>query len=296
MDKKIGFIGLGTMGAPMAKNIHSAGYELSVYNRSPEKTEPFRGLGVPVYGNPTELTEHSEVIFIMVTGPDALKDVLLRDDGVINGMRPGTIVANMSTVSPEATLGAAELVESADGRFVDAPVSGTKKPAEDGTLVMLAGGDESLVENLTPVLSTMGKEIIYCGETGQATNMKLMINLLLGSMMQGLSEALMLGKKTGLSPEKMLQTIEAGGLSAPFYTAKANAIRSGNFAKNFPVELMLKDLNLALESGGNNGVALPQTAAAREMFSAANASGFGDEDMAAVIKVLEQIAGTVVRD
>lgn len=296
MDKPVGFIGLGTMGAPMAWNIHNAGYSLSVYNRSREKTEPFSDKGIPVYDSARDLAAHSEIVILMVTGPDAVKDVLLQEDGVLNGMEPGTIVINMSTISNEATLGAADLVESHDGRFLDVPVSGTKKPAQDGTLVILAGGEESLVQEMTPLLNTMGREVIYCGETGQATYMKLMINLLLGSMMQGLAESLTFGMKAGLAIDDMLHTIEAGGLSAPFFSAKGAAIRSDDFVKNFPVDLMLKDLNLVLDAGGKKGVALPQTASTREMFTAADAMGYGNEDMAAVIKVLEKITGIEVRD
>lgn len=296
MDKKVGFIGLGTMGAPMAWNVQKAGYDLRVYNRTAEKTKPFSDENIPVYHTAKELAADSEIIILMVTGPTAVKDLLLQEDGILNGIEPGTIVINMSTISNEATLGGADLVESHDGLFLDVPVSGTKKPAEDGTLVILAGGEESLVQEVTPLLNTMGKEVIYCGETGQATNMKLMINLLLGSMMQGFAEALTFGKKVGLNIDDMMKTIESGGLHAPFYSAKGAAIRSDNFAKNFPVDLMLKDLNLVLDAGGKNGVALPQTASTREMFTAADAMGYGDEDMAAVIKVLEKITGIEVRD
>ncbi len=296
MAKKVGFIGLGTMGAPMAWNIHKAGYSLRVYNRSKEKTKSFQEENIPVFDTAKGLTTDSEIVILMVTGPTAVKDLLLQEDGVLHGLKPGTIVINMSTISNEATLGAADLVESHDGRFLDVPVSGTKKPAEDGTLVILAAGEQSLIKEVTPLLNTMGKAVIYCGETGQATNMKLMINLLLGSMMQGFAEALTFGKKVGLSIDDMMKTIESGGLHAPFYSAKGAAIRSDNFVKNFPVDLMLKDLNLVLDAGGKNGVMLPQTASTREMFTATDAMGYGDEDMAAVIKVLEKVAGIEVRD
>lgn len=296
MDRKIGFIGLGTMGGPMALNIHRAGYQLGVFNRSARKTAPFHEKGIPVYETPKALAAESDVVIIMVTGPQALLDVLQQDEGVLAEMQAGTIIVNMSTVSPEATADAAELVATREGEFLDVPVSGTKKPAEDGTLVILAGGNRQTIRELTPLLNTMGKEVIYCGDIGQATHMKLMINLLLGSMMQGLAEALTFGKKLGLDLDAMMQTIGSGGLSSPFYTAKGNAIRQGNFTKNFPVNLMLKDLDLALQAGKDNGVALPQTAINRELFTAANAKGLGEEDMAAVIKVIEDIAAITVRD
>ena len=296
MVRTIGFIGLGTMGAPMATNIHNAGYSLGVFNRSPEKTKPFRKEGIPVYESSGELTAESDVIIIMVTGPDALSEVLQTENGVLEELTPDSIVINMSTVSHQATMRAADLVASHNGEFLDIPVSGTRKPAEDGTLVVLAGGEEDTVHELTPLLKTMGKEIIYCGALGQGTNMKLMINLLLGAMMQGFAEALTLGKKLHLDPEAMMKTIDSGGLSSVFFTAKGQAIRQANFTKNFPVDLMLKDLNLVLEAGGENGVPLPQTSVTREMFSAARGAGYGDQDMAAVIKVLEKIAGVEVRD
>ena len=296
MDKNIGFIGLGTMGAPMAWNIYKTGYNLSVYNRSAEKTVRFSEAGIPVYDSPSTLAEHSEIIIIMVTDSEALKDVLLKDDGVINGLRPGATVINMSTVSISSTLGAAELVENADGQFLDVPVSGTKKPAEDGTLVILAGGGKSLITEMSSVLNAMGKQIIHCGVVGEATKMKLAINLLLGSMMQGFAEFLNFGTKQGLEINRMIETLEAGGLHAPFYAAKGALIESGNFEKNFPVNLMLKDLNLVMDASGDAGLPLPQTAATREMFSAARGAGFGDEDMAAVTKVLEKLTGREVQD
>jgi len=296
MDRTIGFIGLGTMGGPMALNIHKAGHSLGVYNRSADKTEPFREKEIPVFDSPAALAAASEVVIIMVTGPDDVLEVLQQDRGVLEGLQSGAVVINMSTVSPEATEAAARLVEAGGGEFLDVPVSGTKKPAEDGNLVILAGGNRQTILELTPMLNTMGKAVIYCGETGQATRAKLMINLLLGSMMQGMAEALTFGKKVGLDPETMVKVIESGGLSSPFYTAKGKAIRGGDFSKNFPVNLMLKDLDLALATGKETGVALPQTAINREMFTAANTKGFGEEDMAAVIKILEEIAGVTVRD
>lgn len=296
MDRTIGFIGLGTMGGPMALNIHEAGYALGVYNRSKEKTTPFREQDIPVYDSPAAVAAASDVVIIMVTGPDDVLEVLQQDQGVLEGLQPGSVVINMSTVSPEATAEAARLVEDAGGEFLDVPVSGTKRPAKDGKLVILAAGSRETILELTPVLNTMGKAVIYCGDTGQATRAKLMINLLLGSMMQGLAEALTFGKKVGLDLETMVETIGNGGLSSPFYTAKGKAIRKGDFEKNFPVNLMLKDLVLALDTARESGVALPQTAINREMFTAANAKGLGDEDMAAVIKILEEIAGVTVRN
>lgn len=290
MDKRVGFIGLGTMGKPMAMNIQKAGYSLHVYNRSREKTKPFQDLDVPVHETPKELAENSEVIIVMVTSPEAVKKVVLAENGIVEGLQPGTIVINMSTVAHETTMGAADIIESAEGKYLDVPVSGTKKPAEDGTLVILAGGEEQLIQEVTPLLNTMGKQIIHCGDVGQATNMKLMINLLLGSMMQGFSEALTFGEKAGLDFDKMMDTIDAGGLSSLFYNAKGNLIKEGDYTKNFAAELLHKDLSLVLNEAGKHGVPLPQTAAAREVLISVKAFGFGDEDMAAVYKTMKKMA------
>lgn len=292
---KVGFIGLGTMGIPMALNIYKAGYPLGVYNRNAEKTQSFREKGIAVYASPAELAAHSDVIIIMVFGPQALEDVLSGATGLCSSLKENTAVINMSTVSREATLRAAEAVALKKAWFLDAPVAGSKKPAEDGTLTILAGGPSDLVERMTPLLKSMGKEIIYCGAIGQGTSMKLFINLLLGTLMQCFAEALCLGKKLGLQFSDMQRTVESSAMTAPLFKVKGDAIGRGDFSKNFSVDLILKDLSLILEVAGKEGIPLPVSAAAREMFSAAHAMGLGSDDMCAVIKVLETLSGIQVR-
>ena len=296
MDQTVGFIGLGTMGKPMALNLHKAGYELGVYNRSPEKTEPFKELDIPVFETPAELTENSDIIIIMVSDSDALIDVVLGYDGVQQSLAEGKTVINMSTVSHEATMEVDEAVGMKGARFIEAPVSGTKKPAEDATLTVLAAGDKELVEEQKRLLKTMGKTVIYCGETGQATYMKLTINLLLGNMMQALGETLVFGKKLGLKPSTILENIGSGPLNTPLFSMKGQMITERNFEKNFPVNLLLKDLDLVLDAARNNGVMLPLTSAAREAVNGANALGHGEEDMAAVVKLIEKVAGATAED
>jgi 3-hydroxyisobutyrate dehydrogenase-like beta-hydroxyacid dehydrogenase len=287
----IGFIGLGTMGTPMALNIKKAGYRLSVWNRTPAKAEPFRNLRITVCASPAEAAASCDALIIMVFGPEALHAVLHGGQGLCAGLKPGGTVINMSTVSREATLAAAAAVEACGAVFVDAPVAGSKKPAEDGTLTILAGGDRAEVDRLTPLLKTMGSAVIYCGPTGQGTAMKLFINLFLGTLMQSLAEGLCIGRKMGLEIPGMLATIENSAVSCPMFRIKGGAISRGDFSKNFSVDLLYKDLTLLLEAADRLGVPLALTAAAREAFAGARAMGFGDEDMAAVIKVLESAAG-----
>jgi 3-hydroxyisobutyrate dehydrogenase-like beta-hydroxyacid dehydrogenase len=288
---RVGFIGLGTMGSPMAQNIRKAGHELVVYNRTESKAEPFRRVGVPAAHTPAELARQSDVVIIMVTGPKELLGVLQDQQGLLEGLKPGTVVINMSTVSLEATKRADDLVRSAGGRFLDAPVSGSKVPAEQGTLVVLAGGPSDLVQEMEPLLLTMGKKVVRCGEVPGGTAMKLMINLLLGTMMVDLAEALVFGSRLGLETDAMLETIASGAMAAPLFALKGDTITRGDYTKHFPVDLVFKDLNLVLAEAGSLGCPLPATAACREVYSAARAMGWGDEDMAAVYKVLQRLAG-----
>jgi len=291
VNEKIGFIGLGTMGAPMALNVQKGGYELGIYSRSAARAKPFRAKGASVFDTPAALAEWADVVVIMVTGDAALLDVLGSEDGVAGGLDDTTTVINMSTVSREATMRAANIVEGAGAKFLDAPVSGSKVPAQAGQLIILAGGDAALIAELTPLLSTMGGEIVHCGPAGAGTDMKMTINLLLGSMITGLAEALTLGDKLGLRLEDMLRVIDGGAASSPLFKLKGAAIGARDFSKHFPVSLVFKDLNLILDAAGKAGASLPQTAVTRELFSAAMARGLGDEDLCAVIKVIESLAG-----
>lgn len=295
MDE-IGFIGLGAMGSRMAWNVHDAGYSLCVYNRSAEKAEPFEEDGVTVCASPAEATEGADAVFTMVAGGDALMNVLQDDDGILAGIDEETVVINTSTVSRTTTEEVADLVAETGGRFVDSPVSGTTGPAEQGTLTVLAGGDTEVVESVEPLLEAIGEPVVHCGAVGQGTNMKLFINLLLGEMMEGFAEALVFGEQHDLGMDDMLQVVDSGGLAAPLFQAKGNAIRTNDFEPRFSVELLSKDLDLILDAAGEADVPLPATAATREAASATRGLGHGEEDMAALVKHVETLAGTEVRD
>ena len=294
--QRVGFIGLGAMGTPMAWNLHKAGCLAGVYNRTTAAAQPFREVGIAHHATPAALAAQADVVIIMVADPAALHEVMSSRDGVAAGLRPGGYVINMSTVSPEATRQAAAAVTARGGRFVDAPVSGTVKPAQDGTLVILAGGERTDIEDVTPILKTLGKEVIYCGPTGQGTHMKLVLNLLLGGMMALLAEAITLGRQLGLETEDILKAIASGPLNAPLYQLKGKMMLEGRYARQFPIDLMFKDLSLVLETAGHARVPLPATAAVREAFNAARGIGQGDSDIAAVILALEYITGEPERE
>lgn len=290
--EKVGFIGLGAMGGAMARNIHKAGYVLGVYNRDTARTEAFRDDGITIYSSPAETATSSDAVIIMVTDPPALTAILDGPDGILAGLnnkpRGGTLIINMSTVSPEATLNAAAKVDAAGGRFIDAPVSGTVKPAQDGTLVILAAGKAADIAVAEPLFNTMGKAIVRCGNTGQATRMKLVLNLMLAGMMQCLAEGLSLANSQDLDGAAVLEALNSGPLGAGLYQMKGGMMLNDNFTKQFPIDLMFKDLNLVLETAGQNRLPLPMAASVRESFSAARGLGYGNEDIAAIIKVLRQ--------
>ncbi|WP_181686084.1 NAD(P)-dependent oxidoreductase [Halorhabdus salina] len=291
MTQTVGVIGLGAMGAPMAENVSAAGYPLIVYNRTSERTEPFADAGHDVADSPAEVAERAGIVIVMVTDDEALEAVLEGDDGVLDGITDGTIFLQMSTVTPAATAAAAEAVQDAGGRYVDAPVSGTVGPAEDGTLTVLAAGPDDLLDEVDRILSAIGEPIVDCGAVGDGTRMKLFVNLLLGDMMSAFAEALAFGTAQGLDDDDMLTVVEAGAVDSPLFSIKGENIAAGDFEPRFPIDLQFKDLRYAVEAANEAGVPLPQTAAARETFSAASGMGHGEEDMAAVVKFFERVAG-----
>ncbi|MDS0284158.1 NAD(P)-dependent oxidoreductase [Haloarcula onubensis] len=290
----VGFIGLGAMGAPMAWNLDGAGFDLVVYNRSTDREQPFAESGVSVADSPRHLTKRADVVCCIVSDGDAVAEVLERDLGVLEALDDDTVFVQMSTIGYAETMAAADLVTETGAQFVDAPVSGTVGPAEEGTLVGLAGGDEAVVEEVRPILEAMCEPVVHCGEVGQGTNMKLFINLLLGDAMGAFAEALVFGRANGLEMDAMRTVVENGALDCPLFSVKGGTIAEGDFAPRFPVDYQFKDLSLALDRAGEVGAPLSQTAAARESFSAARASGHGEADMAAVIKHLAGLADVSV--
>ncbi len=294
MQRQIGWIGLGAMGAPMARRLADAEGLHGVFNRSPRRAEPFAELGARLYDAPRRLATACDVVFVMVSDDAALAAVLFERDGVVAGLRPGATVINMSTVSVAATLEAQEAVELAGGRFVDAPVSGTVGPARQGTLVVLAGGEDAVLEDVDALLATFGS-VVRLGEAGMGTRAKLFVNQLLGAMMETFAEVLVFGRAVGLPLETMLDIVDGGALAAPMFRVKGEMIGRREFDKHFPVDLLLKDLDLAQAEARGAGVYLPALAAVREAVAGARARGYGDQDMAAVVRLLEEVSGVEVR-
>jgi len=292
--QRVGFIGLGAMGAPMAWNLDEAGYPLVVYNRSAEATEPFDQAGIAVVDTPREVGRHTDVVVVMVTDDEAVADVLDGPDGLLQSLNRESTVLQMSTLSPDGTAAAADTVAAQNARFVDAPVSGTVGPAEDGTLTVLAGGDDDVIDDVEPILSAMGDPVVRCGEVGDGTRTKLFANVLLGNVVCGFAEALTFGAAHGLDLADMRRVLRSGAMDSTLFWIKGESIADREFDPQFPVDLQCKDLRYANEAGNEAGVTMPATAAAREVFGATSSLGHGDEDVAAVIKYFESIADVTV--
>ncbi|MFP5212536.1 MAG: NAD(P)-dependent oxidoreductase [Acidobacteriota bacterium] len=286
MMQKVGLIGMGIMGSAMASNIARAGYPLVVYNRSPGRIEGFEAAT-----SPRDLVERVDVTIVMVTGSRALYDVLWGREGAGAALDPTKTLINMSTVSPRFTRELASKLSSTEAAFIDAPVSGSKKAAEDGALLILAGGDRDRVNELTPLLLTMGQKVVYCGEAGQGAMMKMTVNLLLGTMMESFAEAFNFGSMGGLSSEAMIDVIMSGPLAAPLFQMKTPSILSGNFEPNFQLKHMAKDMKFVIDTAYDTGASVPAGQAMMQLYRLGVARGWGDMDFSAVLKVLEHLSG-----
>ena len=291
MESKIGFMGLGIMGAPMAARILKADYPLMVYNRTAAKAEPLAQLGAGIASSPRALAKKAEIIIAMVTGPEALYELLWGEEGAAAAFSPGQVFINMSSVSPSFTRELGKQLAPTGISFIDAPVSGTKKPAEEGTLVILAAGKEEKVKELEPLFLTMGKKVIFCGRAGQGSMMKMFSNLLLGLMMAGFTEALNFGRLGGLELEALLETVFSGAMNAPMFQIKAANFRDRNHPPSFPLKHLTKDAKLILDTAYELGAPVPGGQVLLHLCRVGVAQGWGDEDISAIIKVMELISG-----
>ena len=289
MSTRIGFIGTGIMGQPMARNILKAGYEIIVYNRTQEKTGPLARDGAKVGMSPMEVAEWSDVVILMLTGPEAIDSVLGDEDGLLRGMSKGGMIINMSTVAPAYTRSLAAKLETNGIVLIDAPVSGSRKPAEDGTLIILAGGPQEKIKRLESVFLTMGKRIVYCGEVGQGSGMKMAVNLLLAIMMAGLSEDVSLGERLGLNTETVLETILSGPLGCGLFNLKVDMLKNNVFPPQFPLKHMAKDLGFIMDTADENGISIQVGKAAWQLYQKGLEKGLGDQDVAVVKMMIDSI-------
>jgi len=284
---KYGFLGLGIMGSAMAANLIRAGFEVVVWNRTSSKCAPLVALGARQGQSPRQVTASCDITFAMVADPAASSQLCFGADGVLAGIGEGRGYVDMSTVDDGTSRRIMQAVTQRGGRFLEAPVSGTKKPAEDGTLIILAAGDQSLYEASSAAFDIMGKRHLYFGEVGQAARMKLVVNMIMGSMMAAFSEGMALGRKGGLDGRQILEVLDAGALANPVFRGKGPMLLQGKFPTSFPLKHMQKDLRLAIGLGEDLEQPTACTAAVNEIFKRARAEGYADEDFSAVFKTIE---------
>lgn len=283
---RIGFLGLGIMGRAMAANLVRAGYAVTVWNRTPARCQALVDLGAQAAATPREVVQTCDITIAMLADPAAARATCFGKDGVLAGIRSGCGYIDMSTVDDATAQFIAEAIAGKGARFLEAPVSGTKKPAEDGTLIILAAGDQTLYDEAAPLFDKLGKKRLYLGEVGQGARMKLVVNMIMGQMISALSEGLALGLKSQLDGAQILDVLDAGAMACPMFKGKGPMILKGDVTTSFPLKHMQKDLRLALALGEQLRQPLPGAAAVNETFKRACAAGLGDADIAAVSRMV----------
>jgi 3-hydroxyisobutyrate dehydrogenase-like beta-hydroxyacid dehydrogenase len=288
---RVAFIGLGIMGHAMASNLVKAGHQVAVWNRSGGKAVE----GATTAASPAEAARDAEVIWMCVSDTNAVDSVVFGPQGVQESLTQGQIIADSSTIAPSATLQFAARVKAKGVQWVDAPMTGSKAGAENGTLIFIVGGEESAIEKLKPLFAAMGKKIFRMGETGKGQAAKLAMNLQIAMIYEGFAEALTLATKLGIDAEVLLPLIEASMVRSGVVEYKAPFVLKRDFSPNFPLRLMRKDIRLALEAAKEARVKLPGLETVEEIYDMATEDGNENLDYAATLTLLEKWAGVEVK-
>jgi len=288
---RVAFLGLGIMGRPMAANLVKAGHEVAAWNRSPGKDVA----GARMAASPADAASGAEVVWMCVSDTKAVEQLLFGPQGVEESLSEGMVVVDSSTISPSATRKFAERVKARGAQYVDAPVTGSKSGAENGTLIFIAGGDEAVIERIQPLFQSMGKQVFRMGETSKGHAAKLVMNLQIALIYEGFAEALTLATKLGVTAETLLPLIQASMVRSGVVDYKAPFVLKRDFSPNFPLRLMLKDIRLALEAAKEVRVKLPGLETVEEIYELATEEGQQDLDYAATLTLLEKWAGVEVK-
>lgn len=289
--EKVGFIGLGIMGKPMAENLMEAGYELVLHNRSPEKAEELaKKEDATAAGSPREVAEACNIVITMLPDSPDVEAVVAGEDSVLEGIRDGALLVDMSTISPVVTRELAEKVGERGASMLDAPVSGGDVGAIEGALSIMVGGSEEDFERVRPLFDVMGKAATHVGPVGAGQVVKACNQIVVALNIEALSEALVLGSKAGVAPEKVVEALSGGLAGSAVMEAKKEKFFSHDFEPGFRIELHHKDLGIALAAGREYGVALPVTAIVDQMLEASKARGRGDRNHSALLTLLEEAA------
>ena len=294
-DTTVGFIGLGIMGAPMAKNLLDAGYDVVGYNRSQEPVDEHTEYGGESGESPEDVTERVDVVITCLPDSPVVEDVLRREDGVLEGVSEGTVVVDMSTISPTTTEALAEEVSERGGEMLDAPISGGEEGAIDGSLSIMVGGDESTLEEHMDLFEVMGETVTHCGPSGAGQTTKACNQIVVAAQMVSVSEALVFAKKAGADLEAVVDAISGGAAGCWTLDNRAPSMIQGDFDPGFFASYQYKDLRIAMEAGEAFGAPMAGTAVAHELYKAMETTDRGQDDNSGVMQVIEDLAGEEAR-
>jgi len=291
---KIGFIGLGIMGKPMAKNLIKAGYDLIVYDINKEPMEELKAAGAETANSNVELAKQSDVIITMLPNSPQVEEVVLGEGGVLEGAKPGSVIIDMSSIAPLSSRKIFKELEKKGIDMLDAPVSGGEPKAIDGTLAVMVGGKKEVFDKYYDIMKAMASSVVYVGESGAGNVAKLCNQVVVALNIAAVSEALILAKKAGVAPELVYQAIRGGLAGSTVMDAKAPMMMDRNFKPGFRIDLHIKDLNNVIETSHSVGVPLPLTAQVMEIMQAIKLDGCGVEDHASIAKYYEKLANTQI--
>jgi 3-hydroxyisobutyrate dehydrogenase-like beta-hydroxyacid dehydrogenase len=293
---KLGFLGLGIMGGPMARHLVMGGHTVAVWSHNQKKAKELAdSAGALFCGSPAEVAQNSECAFLCVGDTAMSREVILGEKGLAKGAQKGYVIADCSTVSPSESVRIGEDLAALGIEFLDAPCTGSKAGAEGGTLTFMIGGKPEVFAHVKPFFEAMGKSLYYCGQAGMGLRAKLTQNLILGNLLQAFNEGLVLSTKAGVDPELMLDILNNSAARSGVVAIKAPMVFKRDFTTNFSVKWLEKDIGLAVDLGSELGVPLMMTALTQQLYQAAMAKGYGEQDICGSIRVLEELAGCEVK-
>ena len=294
MEKRVGFIGLGIMGMPMARNLIKAGFEVVVYNRTTSKAEQMVSEGAKKADSPKELARETPVVITIVSDTPDVESVILGENGIIEGIKVDSVVIDMSTISPQATQKIAARLREKGVYMLDAPVSGGEQGAVNGTLSIMVGGDAKIFKRCQPILEAMGKSITHVGSNSMGQTVKLVNQILVAGTLNAVVEALVFAQKSGVDLEKAVDAVKGGAAASWQLTNLAPRIIRRDFQPGFMIDLMQKDLNLVMGAAEAVKMPLPVTSLIHQMYYSLQSAGEGKSGTQALVKAMECLAGVKV--
>src|SRR5438309_679954 len=293
--KTISYLGLGTMGSGMAANLLKAGYQLTVWNRSTAKCEPFARKGARVADTPADAARDVDLVIYMLSNDQAVEEVVFGSKGILRGIKEGQVAMDMSTVLPAMSSREQEAYAKRGVDFLDAPVFGSKQESADAKLWIMAAGNKAIFEKVKPVLAKLGQTVHYFGKNGNATSMKLVGNLIVALELEALAEGLVLAQKAGLDLKTVMEVVKVADFRSPLLVSNGQNILKRDFSTSFALKLMLKDTGLIEKFGERLSSPIPALRVVEKNLASAVTLGFGTENASALIKALEKEAGIEVK-